>query len=181
MQVNKRRLLLFLPVVVAIGVGIFLYQGLSLNPRELPSALLGKPFPEFRQTSLKDPERVLTEVDLRGEIALVNVWATWCPSCKTEHPLLMAIARQGVPIYSLNYKDDRAAALQWLQNRGDPYRLNIFDPKGEVGFDLGVYGAPETYILDADGVIQYRYAGPISNQKWQEMSEVIKSLRASSG
>ncbi|HEY5717722.1 MAG TPA: DsbE family thiol:disulfide interchange protein [Motiliproteus sp.] len=178
---NVRRLLLFLPVVVAIVLGLFLWKGLSMDPRELPSALIGKPFPEFSIASLQDPERKLTRADLVGKPALVNVWATWCPACKVEHPQLMSIARrEGIPIYGINYKDDRAAAQTWLRSYQNPYQFNIFDEKGSLGFDLGVYGAPETYILDAKGVIRYRLAGPIDIRVWEEMRAIIHSLQKES-
>jgi len=105
--------------------------------------------------------------DVIGEVAFFNVWATWCISCRMEHPYLQMLADQGVPIYGVNYKDDTAAALEWLDALGDPYRLNIEDVEGSLGLDLGVYGAPETYLVDARGVIRYRHVGIINERVWQ--------------
>ncbi len=174
---NTRRLLLFVPLVIALVLGGFLWKGLSLNPRELPSALLDKPFPEFEIASLVDPEQMLSRKDLLGEPALVNVWATWCPACKIEHPQLLEIARQeGVKIFGINYKDDRDAAKTWLRQYQNPYALNIYDQEGRLGFDLGVYGAPETYILDAAGVIRYRHAGPVDKTTWAQMKALLTEL-----
>ncbi|MCW8883720.1 MAG: DsbE family thiol:disulfide interchange protein [Motiliproteus sp.] len=176
---NTRRLLLFIPLLIAIGLGVFLWKGLSLDPRELPSALIDKPFPEFEMASLQDPDRQLTREDLVGEPSLVNVWATWCPSCKIEHPVLMNIAKkEGVKIYGVNYKDEREAAKEWLQQYRDPYVLNIYDDEGRLGFDLGVYGAPETYVLDAKGVIRYRHAGPVDQKTWIQLKGLLDELRS---
>ncbi len=175
---NTRRLLLFVPLLVAVGLGLFLWKGLSLNPKELPSALIGKPFPQFELASVADPERMLTRKDLLGEPSLVNVWATWCPACKIEHPQLMDIARnEGVKIYGINYKDDREKAKVWLRQYENPYVLNIYDIEGRLGFDLGVYGAPETYILDADGIVRYRHAGPVDKATWAKMKVMIEELK----
>ncbi|MEH6627206.1 MAG: DsbE family thiol:disulfide interchange protein [Motiliproteus sp.] len=177
---NTRRVLLFVPLLLAIGLGLFLWKGLSLDPKALPSALIDKPFPEFEIESLMDPERKLNRADLIGEPVLVNVWATWCPSCKIEHPQLMEIARQGYKIYGLNYKDERQAAKIWLQQYRNPYTANIFDKEGRLGFNLGVYGAPETYVLDAQGVIRYRYAGPVSIDVWNQLKALLDDLRKQS-
>lgn len=174
---NMRRVLLFLPIIVALLLGVFLWKGLSMDPRELPSALIGKPFPAFTLTSLKSSDRQLTEADLPARPLLVNIWATWCPSCKVEHPQLVSIARDdGIPIVGLNYKDDAAEAKNWLRQYEDPYIFNIFDPEGTLGFNLGVYGAPETYILDAKGIIRYRHAGPIDTQTWKRMRNIVRDL-----
>ncbi len=178
---NIRKLLLFLPLIFVLGLGYFFWKGLSLNPRELPSALIGKPFPEFALTALHQQERVLGRKDLLGKPALVNVWATWCPACKTEHPWLLKIAREeGVPIYGINYKDDRQAAITWLREWQDPFVFTLFDSEGKLGFDLGVYGAPETYIIDAGGIVRYRYAGPLGQAVWDEMKVIyLKYLNQS--
>jgi len=174
---NTRRLLLFVPLLLAIGLGIFLLKGLSLNPQELPSALIGKPFPQFEIASLQDPDRMLSREDLTGQTSLVNVWATWCPSCKIEHPQLMDIAeKEGVKIFGINYKDERESAKLWLKQYRNPYSLNIYDKEGRLGFDLGVYGAPETYILDAEGIVRYRHAGPVDKNTWAVMKAKIAEL-----
>ncbi len=172
-----RRALLFLPLLIALGLGWFLYQGLYLNPRELPSALIDKPFPEFSVPDLLNPEKTLTREDLLGKPALVNVWATWCPSCKLEHQMLVHITRnEGIPIYGINYKDDRDKAKVWLKEYLDPYAINLFDQEGRLGLDLGVYGAPETYIIDANGIIRYRHAGPIDVATWQKLRVIFHEV-----
>ncbi len=169
------RLLLFIPLVLFIILAGFLWKGLSIDPRELPSALLNKPFPEFSLAALQQPERILTKQDFMGQPVLVNVWATWCPSCRQEHAQLLTIAQtNSIPVIGLNYKDDRSAAMVWLQQLGNPYQFNIFDEAGMLGLDLGVYGAPETYLLDAQGIIRYRHVGVITEQVWQDLQNMIK-------
>ena len=169
------RLLLFIPLVLFIILGGFLWKGLSIDPRELPSALLDKPFPEFSIAALNDPERILTKQDFIGQPVLVNVWATWCPSCRQEHEQLLAIAAtSSIPIIGLNYKDEAPAASVWLEQLGNPYQFNIFDEDGMLGLDLGVYGAPETYLLDAQGLIRHRHVGVVTIAAWQEIQTIIK-------
>lgn len=169
------RLLLFIPLGVFIVLGIFLWRGLSLDPKELPSALIDQPFPDFQMASLQQPDKVLTKSDLLGKPVLVNVWATWCPACRQEHADLLAIARQGsIGIIGLNYKDDRAAAVKWLQDLGNPYVFNIFDENGMLGLDLGVYGAPETYLVDSEGIVRYRHVGVITEEVWTTMQNILK-------
>lgn len=169
------RLLLFVPLILFIILGGFLWKGLSIDPRELPSALLDKPFPEFSLPALQQPERILTKQDFIGQPVLVNVWATWCPSCRQEHQQLLAIAQSGaIPVIGLNYKDERDLAIEWLQQLGNPYQFNIYDELGMLGLDLGVYGAPETYLLDAQGVIRHRHVGVLTAEAWQELKAIIK-------
>lgn len=163
-----KRLLMLLPLVIFLGVAVFLYRGLYLNPSELPSALIGKPFPAFALTSLDDPAQTLTQDDLKGKPALVNVWATWCPSCRAEHPVLNKLKQMGVIIHGVNYKDERAPAQKWLRELHNPYQLNIEDPKGSLGLDLGVYGAPETFLIDARGIIRHKFVGTIDERVWRE-------------
>ncbi len=163
----NRRLILFIPLILALVLGIFLWQGLKLDPRELPSALIGKPFPAFTLNTVKDEQAQVTEKALKGQVSLVNVWATWCVSCRQEHPELVSIAREtGIPIFGLNYKDTRPEAVRWLEEYMDPYQFSLFDADGRLGLDLGVYGAPETYILDKDGMIRYRFVGVIDRNIW---------------
>lgn len=164
---KSKWLLMTLPLILFIGMGIFLAGGLQTDPSLLPSAKLDKPIPAFRLSSLSDPEKVLTHTDIKGP-AFINVWGTWCPSCQMEHPLLVELAKGGIPIYGLNYKDDRVAANQYLQRLGNPYKDVIFDDKGDLGLDLGVYGAPETFLIDAKGIIQYRHVGDISADTWRK-------------
>ena len=163
-----RRLLLVVPLAIFLGVALFLYRGLYLNPTELPSALIGKPFPAFALPSLDQPGRTLTQDDLKGKPALVNVWATWCPSCRAEHPVLNQLKQMGVTIHGVNYKDQRAPAQKWLRELHNPYQLNIEDAKGSLGLDLGVYGAPETFFIDAQGIIRHKFVGTIDERVWRE-------------
>lgn len=164
-----------IPLVLFLGLaGLFLkslydkkeLQSLALDPTALPSALIGKPIPDFALPSLEDPERILSQDDFKGEVALVNVWATWCPTCRAEHAKLNRLASQGVVVYGVNYKDDSEAARLWLEDLGNPYRLNVEDPLGSLGVNLGVYGAPETFLIDAEGVIHFKYIGAVDDRVW---------------
>jgi cytochrome c biogenesis protein CcmG, thiol:disulfide interchange protein DsbE len=166
------RLKLFLPLILFVVLALFLFRGLSLDPRELPSALIDKPFPAFSLPALGDA-RQLDRSLLDGEVSLVNVWATWCISCRVEHPYLRQLADAGVNIIGVNYKDEPDAAREWLAQLGDPYRVNIVDSEGSLGLDLGVYGAPETYLVDARGVIRYRHVGVIDERVWREVLEPL--------
>ena len=162
-----KRLILLLPLALFLGVAVFLYRGLFLNPQELPSALIDKPLPAFSLPDLKDEQRLITEKDLKGP-ALVNVWATWCPTCKAEHQMLNQLAKAGVVIHGVNYKDDSVAARQWLKDYLDPYQVNVADPQGSLGINLGVYGAPGTFLIDAQGIIRHKYVGAIDERVWRE-------------
>lgn len=175
-----RRYLVFIPLVLFLALGVLLWKGLQLDPTNLPSALIDKPLPEFSLSSLDDPDRMLSASDLKlGEPALMNVWATWCPSCKAEHAQLNRIAQEdGVKIIGINYKDDRSKANIWLEKYLNPYVINVFDEKGTLGLDLGVYGAPETYVLDADGVIRYKHVGVVDEKVWQQLKGLITRLKA---
>ncbi len=163
-----KRLLMLLPLAIFLIVAVFLYRGLFLDPTELPSALIGKPLPSFSLPSVENSQRLITAEDIKGKPALVNVWATWCVACKVEHPVLNQLAKQGVTIYGVNYKDDNAAAQKWLREFHDPYQLNISDAQGSLGLDLGVYGAPETFIVDKQGIIRHKYVGVIDERVWRE-------------
>ena len=152
-----------LPLAIFLVVAAFLVRGLFLNPREVPSPLIDKPAPAFKLVQLHEPEKTLAREDLKGQVWLLNVWASWCVSCREEHPLLVDLAKQNlVPIYGLNYKDQRAAALGWLQQFGNPYAASIADLDGRVGIDYGVYGVPETFVIDKNGIIRYKQIGPIT-------------------
>jgi cytochrome c biogenesis protein CcmG, thiol:disulfide interchange protein DsbE len=163
-----KRLLLLLPLALFLLIAVLLYRGLFLDPTSLPSALIGKPFPAFALPALDDPSHTLTPDAIKGRPALVNVWATWCTSCRQEHSVLTKLADQGVVIYGVNYKDDRAAAQRWLRTLHNPYRLNLEDAAGTLGLDLGVYGAPETFFIDAHGIIRDKYVGIIDQDVWRE-------------
>lgn len=175
---SRGRLLAMLAVVGGIAAfALMAVYGLKNDPQELPSALLGKPFPAFEQPALGDPQRLLTRKDLLGKPALVNVWATWCPTCRAEHDYFNQLAARGVPIIGINYKDDDAKAQKWLQDLKDPYVLNISDPKGSLGMELGVYGAPETFIIDSQGVIRHKFVGAVNEQIWRErLARVYQEL-----
>lgn len=139
--------------------------GLRLNPREVPSPLIDRPAPAFELPQLDDPQRNFSPGDLQGQVWVLNVWASWCVSCRAEHPLLLELARSGViPLYGLNYKDRPVDARAWLRQFGDPYRLSVTDENGRVGIDYGVYGVPETYVIDRQGVIRYKRIGPVTRE-----------------
>ena len=156
----KRYLLPLIVFAVLLG---FLAMGLKLNPREVPSPLIDTPAPAFQLPRLDAPQQQLALQDLKGKVWLLNVWASWCVACREEHPLLVDLAKKGVlPILGLNYKDRGDEAKRWLKQFGDPYQLSVVDPDGRVGIDYGVYGVPETYVIDAEGVIRFKQIGPIT-------------------
>lgn len=162
-----KRWVLLLPLAIFLGVAVFLYRGLYLDPAELPSALINKPFPEFSLLEVQS-DKVLTRADLLGKPALVNVWGTWCVACRVEHPVLNKLAQQGVVIYGINYKDVNADALKWLKDFHNPYQLNIRDDEGSLGLNLGVYGAPETFLIDSKGIIRHKFVGVVDETVWRE-------------
>lgn len=153
----------FIPLLI-FGVLLgFLAVGLSLNPREIPSPLINKPAPAFSLPALDAPEQKISAQDLRGKVWILNVWASWCVACRIEHPLLVEFSKSGmVPIYGLNYKDKRDDALRWLVNFGNPYTRSLSDIDGLVGIDFGVYGVPETFVIDKQGVIRMKHIGPVT-------------------
>lgn len=161
------RLKLFIPLLIFVVIAIFLWRGLSLDPSYLPSALVNKPVPSFELANLLEPEKTVSNKDLQGQPYLLNVWATWCPSCRVEHPYLNKLAEQGIRIVGVNYKDERAPAREWLDTFADPYAVNIFDEDGRFGLDLGVYGAPETFVVDAGGIIRYKHVGVVDERVWR--------------
>ncbi len=151
------------PLGVFAVLVIFLWAGLSLKPSEIPSPLIDKPAPEFTLPQLHDPAKQIGRKDLLGKVTLLNVWASWCAACRDEHPLLVELASTGqVAIYGLNYKDAREDALRWLKELGDPYLASAFDNPGNVGIDYGVYGVPETFVIDREGIIRYKVIGPLT-------------------
>ena len=163
------KLKFFLPIAVFTGIIALFVIGLQRDPTVVPSPFIGKPAPAFDLPRLLLPDERMSEAVFRGEVALFNVWASWCPGCAAEHELLMAIATQSdVPIYGLNWKDERPAALKWLQTRGNPHKAVAVDYENMTGIDWGVYGAPETFLLDADGIILYKLVGPLTPQLWVE-------------
>lgn len=158
-----------LPLVAFIGLAAFLYSGLFSDPSKLESVLVGREIPAFELPDLYAPDRIHDESIVGGQPMLLNVWATWCPTCYAEHTFLNTLRDQDVYIIGLNYKDEsRAAAVNWLQDLGDPYQINLFDQSGLLALDLGVYGAPETFVLDADGVVLHRHVGDMNDRVWRE-------------
>jgi cytochrome c biogenesis protein CcmG, thiol:disulfide interchange protein DsbE len=152
-----------LPLAIFLVLLAFLFVGLFRDPGEVPSPLIGKPAPSFSLAQLHRPERTLTPGDMRGKVWLLNVWASWCVSCRVEHPLLLELARANVvPVIGLAYKDKPEDGLAWLKSNGDPYSLSIVDRDGRVGIDFGVYGVPETFVIDKAGVIRYKQIGPLT-------------------
>ena len=156
----KRGLIPLAVFIVLIG---FLAVGLTLKPRELPSPLIDKPAPAFSLPTLAAPAQTLSSADLRGKVWVLNVWASWCVACREEHATLVELAKLNlVPIYGLNYKDERSAALGWLERFGNPYAASLADTDGVVGIDYGVYGVPETFVIDKAGVIRRKFIGPVT-------------------
>ncbi len=153
----------FLPLLALLAIGALFWVGLGLKPTVVPSPLIGHPVPAFELPLLEDPERTFTQADLEGRVSLVHVWATWCVTCRAEHPTLLAFARTGrVPVIGFVYKDDRALATRWLESVGNPYVFNVFDEAGTVAIDWGVYGTPETFVVDRGGIIRYKHVGPLT-------------------
>ena len=151
------------PLAIFVILVGFLAAGLRLNPREVPSPLIGKPAPAFELPVLHQPDKRFVPGDMRGQVWLLNVWASWCASCRDEHPLLVDLSRRReLPILGLNYKDKGEEATAWLKRYGNPYQLSVVDADGRIGIDYGVYGVPETYLIDAAGVIRYKQIGPLT-------------------
>ncbi|RUO26352.1 DsbE family thiol:disulfide interchange protein [Aliidiomarina minuta] len=169
MSQRVRTLIFLLPLLGFVGLAGFLYSGLFSDPSKLESVLVGREIPSFELPDLYNPDRTHDQSIVGGRPMLLNVWATWCPTCYAEHTFLNKLREKDVYIIGLNYKDDsRAAAVNWLQDLGDPYQINLFDQSGMLALDLGVYGAPETFVLDADGVVLYRHVGDMNQRVWDD-------------
>jgi len=152
-----------IPLAIFAVLVVFLAIGLGHDPREVPSPLINKPAPAFRLSQLHDPAKTFSAEEMRGKVWLLNVWASWCVSCRDEHPVLVELSRTGaIPIYGLNYKDKREDGMAWLAELGNPYVLSAQDSDGRVGIDYGVYGVPETYLIDKGGVIRFKQIGPVT-------------------
>ncbi|MBK5206262.1 MAG: DsbE family thiol:disulfide interchange protein [Polaromonas sp.] len=166
------------PLGIFLVLALFLALGLKLDPREVPSPLIGKPAPAFVAPTLALPDRVLRNEDMLGKVWMLNVFASWCAACREEHPILVAYSRAGgVPVYGLNYKDKREDGLRWINQFGNPYTEILFDNDGRIGINFGVYGVPETFIIDRAGVIRYKQIGPITPQVLREKIEpLLKKL-----
>ncbi|MDP1931982.1 MAG: DsbE family thiol:disulfide interchange protein [Gammaproteobacteria bacterium] len=163
------RLKLFLPVFIFLVLALMLWRGLYLDPRTLPSVLIDKPLPDFTLPTIERGDHLVSKMDLPDEPFLLNVWGSYCLPCLQENPILMAAKEQGVvPIIGVNYKDKINLAEMWLEDNGSPFDFSIVDEDGRLGINLGVYGAPETFVVDANGVIRYKHIGVIDYQSWQE-------------
>ena len=169
-----------IPLVVFAALAAFFAIGLTKDPREVPSPLIDKPAPAFKLAELHDADKVFTPEEMKGKVWMLNVWASWCVSCRVEHPLLVDMSKKNqVPIVGLNYKDTRDAGLKWLDKLGNPYVLSAYDVEGKVGIDYGVYGVPETFVIDKQGVIRYKQIGPITPESWDKtILPLIRKLQA---
>ena len=169
-----------IPLAVFGLLVFFLWRGLTLDPHEVPSPLIGKPAPNFALTRLDDANTTVKRDDMLGKVWMLNVWASWCVACREEHPLLVAYSKsKAVPIIGLNYKDQRPDGLGWLNQFGNPYDMSIFDQNGRVGIDFGVYGVPETFIIDKRGVIRMKHIGPLTPEVIRKRIEpLLKELNA---
>ena len=168
----KRYLLPLIAFLVLVG---FLAVGLKLDPREVPSPLIGKPAPAFSLPRLDAPAQRLSSQEMRGKVWVLNVWASWCGPCRQEHPLIAELAKSGTPVYGLNYKDKPADAIAWLAELGNPYAATVSDVEGLVGIDFGVYGVPETFVIDQAGVIRLKHIGPMTPEALRD--RVLPLLR----
>ena len=169
-----------LPLVLFMTLAALLAAGLGLDPKEVPSPLIGKPAPAFALARLDDPQVTIKRDDLLGKVWVLNVWASWCVACREEHPLLVDFSRRKtVPVYGLNYKDDRNDGLRWLARFGNPYDASLVDADGKVGIDYGVYGVPETFIVDKLGVVRFKHIGPVTPEVLRDRIEpLLKKLNA---
>ena len=168
------------PLALFLLLAVFLWRGLRLDPHEVPSPLVDKPAPGFALTRLDDASRTIRRDDMLGKVWMLNVWASWCVACREEHPTLVAFARtHEVPIFGLNYKDTRRQGLEWLTRLGDPYETSLFDDTGRVGMDFGVYGVPETFVIDKRGVIRFKLIGPLTPEAIEtRIRPLLKELDA---
>lgn len=158
-----------IPLAIFIVLLAFLWVGLGRDPSKVPSPLIGKPAPPFTLAQLHEPSQVLSNSDLKGKVWLLNVWASWCVSCRAEHPLLMQLAASKlVPVYGLDYKDQPDAGRAWLAQNGNPYTTSVVDRDGKVGIDYGVYGVPETFVVDRQGIVRYKQIGPLTIESVQQ-------------
>ena len=172
----------YLPLGIFAVIAVFLGIGLFLDPREVPSPLINKPAPAFSLPQLHQPAQMFSRDDMKGKVWLLNVWASWCVACREEHPVLVEFARTAtVPIVGLNYKDERKDGLRWLSQFGDPYRLSVYDYDGRIGIDYGVYGVPETFVIDQRGIVQHKHIGPITDKSVNEtIMPLVRRLKGAS-
>lgn len=177
-----KRWYFILPVLVIVALIGLLGYGLTREPGRLPSALIGKPVPEFAVPSVAEADRLVTSDQLTGQVTLFNVWASWCVACRAEHELIAELGRRAdVPVYGLNYEDRRGPAQRWLERYGNPFVISAFDPDGSVGMDWGVSGVPETFVIDARGVIRYKQVGPVDRASLEkELLPLLRRLKKQS-
>jgi cytochrome c biogenesis protein CcmG/thiol:disulfide interchange protein DsbE len=170
-----------IPLAVFGVLLVFFAIGLTRDPREVPSPLVGKPAPAFTLTQLHAPDKTLGTGDMRGQVWLLNVWASWCVSCRVEHPLLLQLSKANiVPVVGLDYKDKDEDGKAWLAQHGDPYRVSVVDRDGRVGIDWGVYGVPETFVVDKNGVIRHKHIGPVTAEALQQtILPLVRELQKS--
>jgi cytochrome c biogenesis protein CcmG/thiol:disulfide interchange protein DsbE len=170
------------PLGIFIVLVVFLGIGLNLNPREVPSPKIDKPAPAFQVPQLHEADKTISQKDMLGKVWLFNVWASWCVSCRAEHPVLVELSKRNVvPIVGLNYKDGRDEGKQWLQQFGNPYVMSAFDADGRVGIDYGVYGVPETFVIDKTGTIRYKHIGPLTQEAVEtKVLPLVQELNAKS-
>jgi cytochrome c biogenesis protein CcmG/thiol:disulfide interchange protein DsbE len=170
----------FLPLAIFFALVFFLWRGLALDPREVPSPLIGKPAPGFALTRLDEPARTIRRDDMLGKVWLLNVWASWCVACREEHATLVSFSRtKTAPIIGLDYKDARPDAMGWLERFGNPYDASLFDGDGRTGIDFGVYGVPETFVIDKQGVIRFKQIGPLTPEVIEKrIKPLIEKLNA---
>lgn len=179
---NKQRLLLFIPLAIFVVLAILFWRGLSLDPNEMPSALLNKPVPAFELPVISAPENpqgliTANQEMLKGKVSLLNVWATWCLPCKQELPFFNTLKLQGIPIYGINYKDNDEEAQRWLAEFHNPFVFSVFDADGRLGVNLGVFGYPETYVVDKQGIIRYKHIGEMDAHVWEKtIKPIVESL-----
>lgn len=172
-----KKLILALPLILFALLGLLFFAQLdNPNKETLPSPLINKPIPEFSLPNLLSDGQ-LSQSEIVGKPMLVNVWATWCPTCRAEHEFLNQLKAQGVVIVGINYKDEKHKALEWLNHLGNPYKQVIFDQKGTLGLDLGVYGAPESFLVDSNGIIRAKYVGDVNAKVWQTLQKVYKDMQ----
>ncbi len=171
-----------LPLIVCVVIGVFLYKGLDNDPRFVPSPLIGQPAPEFSLPVLGDENTVFTPAQMKGKVWLFNIWGTWCAACRVEHPLLVELAKRDVvDIIGLNYKDENDLAIRWLDQLGDPYVFTAVDQSGRIGIDWGFYGAPETFVVDKQGIVRDKHIGPLTPADLQNtILPLVAKLKAES-
>lgn len=168
----------FIPLLVFLVLALVLLKGLERNPADLPSALIGQQVPPFSLPDLNNPEQQVDQTVFEGQVSLLNVWATWCPSCRVEHPFLVKLAKEGVRIVGMDYKDEDDLARRWLEQLGNPYAVTFTDKEGSLGVDLGVFGAPETYLVDHRGIIRAKHVGVVDERVWEALGKTYRELVA---